>query len=78
MKLDRVKDTVEKFCRQVGEMFGNDLNEEVIKLIDTNWLAVTGTLMKLQSLCTARRKLGLNTLVLVYYTGHAISASDSL
>ena len=76
--LGRVKDSVDNVCHQIEELFGTDIDEGILKLVDTNWLEVTSTLMKLESKCSARRRLGLNTLVLLYYTGHAVTSNDSL
>ena len=73
-----VQDNFDHFCKNIEDLFGFDPDEEVTKLIDTNWLAVTSVLMKLQSQTTARNKLGLNTLILVYYAGHAVTAEDNL
>ena len=47
LNLALVKETLDHFCENIVSLLGFDPGEEVTKLVDTNWLATTGTFMKL-------------------------------
>ena len=76
-ELPLVKENVKHFTDNTFNLLGFS-QEEVTILEDTNWLATTSALLKLHSQCAARKKLGLESLVIVYYAGHAVTSDDTL
>ena len=76
-ELPLVKENVKHFSENIVSLLGFS-EDEVTTLENTNWLATTSALVKLHTQCSARKKLGLESLVIVYYAGHAVTSDDSL